>query len=62
MEDFEIDQKTFFGLQAGGKAAPYYMGSTTSLPRGATFLRTYSPAVSNLPAERLKPLPTGEFN
>ncbi|CAG9768604.1 unnamed protein product [Ceutorhynchus assimilis] len=35
------------------------MGSTTSLPRGATFLRTYSPAVSNLPADRLKALPTG---
>ncbi|KAL1514168.1 hypothetical protein ABEB36_003472 [Hypothenemus hampei] len=44
---------------SGGKSAPYYMGSTTSLPRGATFLRNYSPAVSNLPAERLKPLPTG---
>ncbi|ERL92788.1 hypothetical protein D910_10096, partial [Dendroctonus ponderosae] len=37
------------------------MGSTTSLPRGATFLRTYSPAVSNLPAERLKPLPTDGY-
>ncbi|CAG9859034.1 unnamed protein product [Phyllotreta striolata] len=42
-----------------GKGAPYYMGSTASLPRGATFLRTYSPAVSSLTADRLKPLPTG---
>ncbi|XP_050510010.1 coiled-coil domain-containing protein AGAP005037-like isoform X5 [Diabrotica virgifera virgifera] len=35
------------------------MGSTASLPRGATFLRTYSPAVSSLSADRMKPLPTG---
>lgn len=35
------------------------MGSTASLPRGAALLRTYSPAVGALPAERLKPLPTG---
>ncbi|KAJ8935983.1 hypothetical protein NQ318_000853 [Aromia moschata] len=44
---------------SGGKNAPYYMGSTASLPRGATLLRTYSPAVAALPAERMKPLPTG---
>ncbi|CAG9859033.1 unnamed protein product [Phyllotreta striolata] len=44
-----------------GKGAPYYMGSTASLPRGATFLRTYSPAVSSLTADRLKPLPTDGY-
>lgn len=38
------------------------MGSTASLPRGAALLRTYSPAVGALPAERLKPLPTGIFS
>ncbi|KAG5899337.1 hypothetical protein JTB14_029286 [Gonioctena quinquepunctata] len=42
-----------------GKSAPYYMGSTASLPRGATLLRTYSPAVASLSADRMKPLPTG---
>jgi hypothetical protein len=44
---------------SAGKGAPYYMGSTASLPRGATLLRTYSPAVGALPADRLKSLPTG---
>lgn len=37
------------------------MGSTASLPRGAALLRTYSPAVGALPADRLKPLPTGIY-
>ncbi|CAG9837791.1 unnamed protein product [Diabrotica balteata] len=46
-------------LEGSGGKAPYYMGSTASLPRGATFLRTYSPAVSSLSADRMKPLPTG---
>lgn len=48
-------------FQGSKSAAPYYMGSTASLPRGATLLRTYSPAVGGLPADRLKPLPTGIF-
>ncbi|XP_048518708.1 coiled-coil domain-containing protein AGAP005037 isoform X3 [Dendroctonus ponderosae] len=59
--DSEYQHQHIHKSKAGGKAAPYYMGSTTSLPRGATFLRTYSPAVSNLPAERLKPLPTDGY-
>lgn len=55
--------KSNFLLQgSAGKGAPYYMGSTASLPRGATFLRTYSPAVSSLSADRMKPLPTGKVN
>jgi hypothetical protein len=47
---------------SAGKGAPYYMGSTASLPRGATLLRTYSPAVGALPADRLKSLPTGNLS
>nr|XP_022918815.1 uncharacterized protein LOC111427760 isoform X5 [Onthophagus taurus] len=43
---------------SAGKAAPYYMGSTASLPRSG-LLRAYSPAVTAIPPERLKPLPTG---
>ncbi|CAG9823610.1 unnamed protein product [Phaedon cochleariae] len=35
------------------------MGSTASLPRGTTLLRAYSPAVTSLTADRMKPLPTG---
>ncbi|XP_063932094.1 uncharacterized protein LOC135144066 isoform X5 [Zophobas morio] len=46
-------------FQGSAGKAPYYMGSTASLPRGATLLRTYSPAVGALPSERLKSLPTG---
>jgi hypothetical protein len=46
---------------SAGKGAPYYMGSTASLPRGATLLRTYSPAVGALPADRLKSLPTDGY-
>lgn len=50
----------FFPFQASAaKGAPYYMGSTASLPRGAALLRTYSPAVGALPGDRLKTLPTG---
>ncbi|XP_018575169.1 coiled-coil domain-containing protein AGAP005037 isoform X2 [Anoplophora glabripennis] len=37
------------------------MGSTASLPRGATLLRTYSPAVAAIPAERIKTLPTDGY-
>ncbi|KAJ8917463.1 hypothetical protein NQ315_005510 [Exocentrus adspersus] len=48
-------------LGSAGKSAPYYMGSTTSLPRGATLLRTYSPAVAAISVDRMKPLPTGKF-
>lgn len=48
-------------FQGSKSAAPYYMGSTASLPRGAALLRTYSPAVGALPADRLKPLPTGIY-
>ncbi|XP_049822767.1 coiled-coil domain-containing protein AGAP005037 isoform X4 [Aethina tumida] len=40
---------------------PYYMGSTASLTRGATLMRTYSPAIGNVPADRLKPLPTDGY-
>lgn len=47
-------------LQGSGKAAPYYMGSTTSLPRGTTLLRTYSPAVPGLGADRIKAVPSGK--
>ncbi|XP_066150619.1 coiled-coil domain-containing protein CG32809 isoform X12 [Euwallacea fornicatus] len=57
--DSEYQHQHIHKSKIGGKAAPYYMGSTSSLPRGAPFLRTYSPAVPNLPAERLKPLPSG---
>uniref|UniRef100_A0A1Y1K8Q5 Actin interacting protein 3-like C-terminal domain-containing protein n=1 Tax=Photinus pyralis TaxID=7054 RepID=A0A1Y1K8Q5_PHOPY len=42
-----------------GKGAPYYMGSTTSLPRTGPLLRPYSPAVGTLPPDRLKTLPAG---
>ncbi|XP_066260121.1 coiled-coil domain-containing protein AGAP005037 isoform X3 [Euwallacea similis] len=57
--DSEYQHQHIHKSKIGGKAAPYYMGSTSSLPRGAPFLRTYSPAVPNLPSERLKPLPSG---
>lgn len=44
---------------SSGKGAPYYMGSTTSLPRSGPILRPYSPAVGALPPDRLKSLPAG---
>ncbi|KAF2905879.1 hypothetical protein ILUMI_00291 [Ignelater luminosus] len=44
---------------SAGKGAPYYMGSTTSLPRGGPLLRPYSPAVGTLPPDRIKTLPAG---
>ncbi|KAF5283748.1 hypothetical protein FQR65_LT02642 [Abscondita terminalis] len=44
---------------SSGKGAPYYMGSTTSLPRTGPILRPYSPAVGTLPPDRLKSLPAG---
>ncbi|XP_030745041.1 coiled-coil domain-containing protein AGAP005037 isoform X2 [Sitophilus oryzae] len=57
--DSEYQHQHIHKSKVAGKAAPYYMGSTSNLQRGAPFLRTYSPAVSNLPADRMKPLPTG---
>ncbi|XP_060518667.1 coiled-coil domain-containing protein AGAP005037 isoform X3 [Cylas formicarius] len=57
--DSEYQHQHIHKSKASGKAAPYYMGSTASLPRGTTFLRTYSPAVSSLSADRMKPVPTG---
>ncbi|XP_076269857.1 coiled-coil domain-containing protein CG32809 isoform X14 [Rhynchophorus ferrugineus] len=57
--DSEYQHQHIHKSKVSNKAAPYYMGSTSNLPRGAPFLRTYSPAVSSLPAERMKPLPTG---
>ncbi|XP_050302818.1 coiled-coil domain-containing protein AGAP005037 isoform X4 [Anthonomus grandis grandis] len=56
--DSEYQHQHIHKSKVGGKA-PYYMGSTTSLPRGTPFLRAYSPAVSTIPPERLKSLPTG---
>ncbi|KAL3282961.1 hypothetical protein HHI36_006119 [Cryptolaemus montrouzieri] len=37
------------------------MGSTTSLPRGTSLLRTYTPAIGTLPTDRLKPLPSDGY-
>ncbi|XP_017775420.1 PREDICTED: coiled-coil domain-containing protein AGAP005037 isoform X3 [Nicrophorus vespilloides] len=43
---------------SASKNAPYYIGSTSSLPR-AGLLRAYSPAVGNVPQDRMKSLPSG---
>ncbi|XP_030745050.1 coiled-coil domain-containing protein AGAP005037 isoform X10 [Sitophilus oryzae] len=59
--DSEYQHQHIHKSKVAGKAAPYYMGSTSNLQRGAPFLRTYSPAVSNLPADRMKPLPTDGY-
>ncbi|XP_076269862.1 coiled-coil domain-containing protein CG32809 isoform X17 [Rhynchophorus ferrugineus] len=59
--DSEYQHQHIHKSKVSNKAAPYYMGSTSNLPRGAPFLRTYSPAVSSLPAERMKPLPTDGY-
>nr|CAI5834747.1 unnamed protein product [Callosobruchus analis] len=37
------------------------MGSTASLPRGAALLRTYSPAVASLSADRMKSVPADGY-
>ncbi|XP_015835701.1 coiled-coil domain-containing protein AGAP005037 isoform X5 [Tribolium castaneum] len=57
--DSEYQHQHIHKSKGSGGKAPYYMGSTASLPRGAALLRTYSPAVGALPADRLKSLPTG---
>ncbi|KRT83575.1 hypothetical protein AMK59_3174, partial [Oryctes borbonicus] len=45
---------------SASKSAPYYMGSTASLPRSG-LLRAYSPAVTAIPPDRLKTLPTDGY-
>ncbi|XP_057670298.1 coiled-coil domain-containing protein AGAP005037 isoform X24 [Diorhabda carinulata] len=57
--DSEYQHQHIHKSKGSAGKAPYYMGSTASLQRGATFLRTYSPAVASLSADRMKPLPTG---
>ncbi|XP_044268202.1 coiled-coil domain-containing protein CG32809 isoform X3 [Tribolium madens] len=57
--DSEYQHQHIHKSKGSAGKAPYYMGSTASLPRGAALLRTYSPAVGALPADRLKSLPTG---
>ncbi|XP_044750546.1 coiled-coil domain-containing protein AGAP005037 isoform X4 [Coccinella septempunctata] len=55
--DSEYQHQHIHKSKGSSSKAPYYMGSTTSLPRGASLLRTYTPGP--IPADRLKPLPTG---
>lgn len=61
---FLLDQTKFICVYrlfqgSASKNAPYYMGSTASLPRSG-LLRAYSPAVTSIPPERLKTLPSGK--
>ncbi|XP_045472193.1 coiled-coil domain-containing protein AGAP005037 isoform X5 [Harmonia axyridis] len=55
--DSEYQHQHIHKSKGSSSKAPYYMGSTTSLPRGTSLLRTYTPG--SLPADRLKPLPSG---
>ncbi|XP_057670299.1 coiled-coil domain-containing protein CG32809 isoform X25 [Diorhabda carinulata] len=59
--DSEYQHQHIHKSKGSAGKAPYYMGSTASLQRGATFLRTYSPAVASLSADRMKPLPTDGY-
>ncbi|XP_065163303.1 coiled-coil domain-containing protein CG32809, partial [Atheta coriaria] len=56
--DSEYQHQHIHKSKGSAKGAPYYIGSTASLPR-AGLLRAYSPAVGNLPQDRMKTLPTG---
>lgn len=57
--DSEYQHQHIHSKKGGGnKNAPYYIGSTASLPR-AGLLRTYSPAISNMPPDRMKSMPSG---
>ncbi|CAH0557819.1 unnamed protein product [Brassicogethes aeneus] len=60
--DSEYQHQHIHKSKGSGKGnVPYYMGSTASLTRGSTLLRTYSPAIANAPQDRLKPLPTDGY-
>ncbi|XP_045472197.1 coiled-coil domain-containing protein AGAP005037 isoform X9 [Harmonia axyridis] len=57
--DSEYQHQHIHKSKGSSSKAPYYMGSTTSLPRGTSLLRTYTPG--SLPADRLKPLPSDGY-